>query len=420
MLMRGTPEYLEIDDSGRLVIPAELVKTLGLKKGSRLPLIETEMGLELLVSTRLRKLYIEPTNLCNLDCLTCMRNDWNEPMGKMSKHVFKKIVEGLDTFKPVPSVFFGGIGEPLLHPRIVEMVKQVKSLGTSVELITNGTLLTKEMSQQLVRAGLDTLWVSLDGAKPESYADVRLGAALPQIIENLKNFYLVTLVEGYEGVCGPMPITQLGIAFVAMKRNIADLPDVINIGHRAGAKYFSVSNVLPYNSEMLKEVLYNKTINNINTDNLILPEIDIDEITRNPLYEAAHNMFGSGVGINSSKTKNRCPFIENGSGAISWEGNFSPCLPLMHNHTSYIGFLSYEKHYSQRWIVGNIKEKGLDALWNAPEHLTFRERVKTFDFSPCTDCGGCELAEKNDEDCFGNKFPTCGGCLWAQGVIQCP
>jgi hypothetical protein len=24
------------------------------------------------------------------------------------------------------------------------------------------------------------------------------------------------------------------------------------------------------------------------------------------------------------------------------------------------------------------------------------------------------------EDCYGNAFPACGGCLWAQGIIQCP
>jgi hypothetical protein len=30
------------------------------------------------------------------------------------------------------------------------------------------------------------------------------------------------------------------------------------------------------------------------------------------------------------------------------------------------------------------------------------------------------MAEKNEEDCFANSFPTCGGCLWAQGVIQYP
>jgi len=30
------------------------------------------------------------------------------------------------------------------------------------------------------------------------------------------------------------------------------------------------------------------------------------------------------------------------------------------------------------------------------------------------------MADMNEEDCFANPFPTCGGCLWAMGVIQCP
>jgi hypothetical protein len=30
------------------------------------------------------------------------------------------------------------------------------------------------------------------------------------------------------------------------------------------------------------------------------------------------------------------------------------------------------------------------------------------------------MTESNQEDCFGNTFPTCGGCLWAQGFIRCP
>jgi len=67
-----------------------------------------------------------------------------------------------------------------------------------------------------------------------------------------------------------------------------------------------------------------------------------------------------------------------------------------------------------------VNERKLRELWNEPAYLAFRERVQTFDFSPCTFCGGCNLSEINEEDCFGNTFPTCGGCLWAQGVIQCP
>jgi len=63
----------------------------------------------------------------------------------------------------------------------------------------------------------------------------------------------------------------------------------------------------------------------------------------------------------------------------------------------------------------------LDEIWNDPEYMGYRERLHNFVFAPCTFCGGCDLSETNEEDCLGNDiFPVCGGCLWAQGIIQCP
>jgi arsenite-transporting ATPase len=49
-----------------------------------------------------------------------------------------------------------------------------------------------------------------------------------------------------------------------------------------------------------------------------------------------------------------------------------------------------------------------------------RERLLAFDFAPCTICNSCDMADENLEDCFGSPAPACGGCLWAQGFIQCP
>ncbi len=83
-------------------------------------------------------------------------------------------------------------------------------------------------------------------------------------------------------------------------------------------------------------------------------------------------------------------------------------------------FLSRYERSLRRYEVGNVTSQDLHDLWNLPEYLSFRERVRKFDFSPCTFYGGCDLLERNEQDCFGNPFPTCGGCLWAQGVIRCP
>jgi MoaA/NifB/PqqE/SkfB family radical SAM enzyme len=415
-----------IDDKGRLVLPAEMVKQYELGKGTKI-LVKTKAdGLYLYQPvTRLSKVYIEPTNRCNLECRTCMRNVWEESLGEMSSATFARIIEGMRSFSSPPTVFFGGLGEPLAHPDIVEMVSQVKALGSFVELITNGTLLTKPLSKQLIDAGLDVIWVSLDGATPESYADVRLGAALPKVLAHLADFREVRLVKDLSEFFMDHYLTpQIGIVFVAMKRNISDLPAVIRLGNRLGARRFLITNVLPYTAEMRDEILYSKAFNDgiymssYWGSSLEIPKIDINAMTREVLYQimlSSHPL--SIAGTDLGEGNDRCPFIEKGATAIRWDGEISPCLPLLHDHKTFMN--GYERSL-RRYAVGNVMGQNLYDLWNLPEYLSFRERVQKFDFSPCTFCGGCDLIEANEEDCFGSPFPACGGCLWAQGVIQCP
>ncbi len=88
--------------------------------------------------------------MCNLECRICIRNVWDEPIGQMSSETFNRIIEGLGFFTQ-SFCFFGGFGEPLVYPNIVDMVARVKALGTPVDLITNGTLLTQEMSRRLMK-----------------------------------------------------------------------------------------------------------------------------------------------------------------------------------------------------------------------------------------------------------------------------
>jgi MoaA/NifB/PqqE/SkfB family radical SAM enzyme len=416
----------QIDDQGRLVLPPEIVSRYGLKPGVQVSMDERSNALCLRQSvTQLSKVYLEPTNRCNLECRTCMRNVWEEPLGEMGSATFARIVEGMRSFSPPPTVFFGGLGEPLAHPDIVEMVGQVKALGSSVELITNGTLLTKPLSKQLIDAGLDMLWVSLDGATPESYADVRLGAALPEVLTNLAGFREACRSTRFSPFFFNYYVKpEIGIVFVAMKRNIADLPALLSLGNRLGARRFLVTNILPYTGEMYDEILYSRALNDVIYmsslwgNSLEIPRIDINAMTREVVYQlmlSGHPL--NFAGANLGEGNDRCPFIEKGAVAIRWDGDVSPCLPLLHDHRTFL--YGYERSL-RRYAVGKVMEQDLHDLWNLPEYLSFRERVQKFDFSPCTFCGGCDLIENNREDCFGNTFPTCGGCLWAQGVIQCP
>ena len=284
----------------------------------------------------LNKLYIEPTNRCNLDCRTCMRNSWDEPMGYMSRDVFKQIIDGLKSFSPVPEIFFGGFGEPLSHPQIIEMVSEAKKTGAVVKLITNGILLTPDVSRSLLEAGIDFIWISIDGATPESYADIRLGAALPQVLENIKHFNQIVKSTCYEEYCAFIPQykTRLGITFVAMKRNIADLPAVLKMGRELRVEHILVTNVLPYTKEMYDEILYSNLWDSYGDPSLTLPRMNPNVISLDSLYREVNTV--NWLESHVSNAINHCPFIEKGCAAISWEGSFSPCLALLHTNTAYV------------------------------------------------------------------------------------
>ena len=83
-------------------------------------------------------------------------------------------------------------------------------------------------------------------------------------------------------------------------------------------------------------------------------------------------------------------------------------------------YLGDRERVSREYFVGDVREKDLIEIWNNPEYQTLRKRLQDFDFSPCAFCNSCEMANENLEDCYGNIQPTCGGCLWARGLIRCP
>jgi len=261
------------------------------------------------------------------------------------------------------------------------------------------------------------LWISIDGVTPESYADVRLGASLPTVLDNLD-----TLMRLRSLASTRKP--QVGFAYVAMKRNIQELPDLIRLGIIKGIERFSISNILAHTLELRDEVMYDRTLiegsyqSAYKFTDINFPRMDISGQTMMAYQKAMQGNYRFQMaGSEVEKTINQCPFILKGSTSIRWDGELSPCLPLLHTHDSYLGKRLRRSH---AYSIGNITQKGLPELWNEPGYLALRERLQDFDYPPCTYCNSCEMADSNLEDCYGNSAPTCGGCLWAQGLIQCP
>ncbi|MCX5793882.1 MAG: radical SAM protein [Elusimicrobia bacterium] len=401
-----------------VVFPPDVARKLGLEPGARLDLIVERGHIKVRPNIHsLAKVYIEPSSRCNLSCRTCIRQTWSEPQGDMAPAVFRKIVADLRRFPHLGSVMLGGFGEPTLHPDILSMIVSLKTLKAEVEMVSNGTLLDDRMLEGLLKGGLDRLWISFDGTEGPNHEHIRQGAHFDDVVASLKRLRDMHRESDRK--------TALGIAFVVTRRNLLDLKDIGELARRVGADLISVSNVIPYNPDMELQMVCNQAItlgtfaSTPGKMRYDLPRIDANESTKEALWQllAGHDdvsLMGDRIGTRVDE----CRFIRERCACIRWDGKVAPCMGLMHSHETYF---QRRKKTVRSYSPGDITLSSLRDIWDAEDYASFRQKVADFDFSPCHVCGGCDLVDENQRDCAGNDFPaTCGGCLWAQGIIQCP
>lgn len=141
---------------------------------------------------------VESTNQCNLRCPMCQSvraMDAGSPafntMGFMEWDLFRKVIDDISDENGglVPAIKLSCRGEPLLHKEIVRMIQYAKQRGIlEVALNTNGVLLTPELSEQILDAGLDCLLLSFDAATRETYEKIRVGADYDEVLANIREF----------------------------------------------------------------------------------------------------------------------------------------------------------------------------------------------------------------------------------------
>ncbi|MFA4853734.1 MAG: radical SAM protein [Candidatus Omnitrophota bacterium] len=116
-------------------------------------------------------LQISLTSRCNLRCEMC--SVWKA--ANISEELtLKEIKDILNQCREwgVKEVNLCG-GEPLLCEICFDVIEYAKSLGLTVILTTNGTLITEEVARRLIQSKLDVITISLDGARGKTHDKIR-------------------------------------------------------------------------------------------------------------------------------------------------------------------------------------------------------------------------------------------------------
>ncbi len=125
-----------------------------------------------------KKIYLEITNVCNLDCSFCHKTKRKKHF--LSEEEFTLLAAKIK--KHTDYIYFHLMGEPLLHPLLGKLIDIAVSLGLKATIATNGVLI-KEKENELLGKNLYKITFSL-----HSYEANKLDITLEEYLNNIIEF----------------------------------------------------------------------------------------------------------------------------------------------------------------------------------------------------------------------------------------
>ncbi|MBP6919668.1 MAG: radical SAM protein [Candidatus Omnitrophica bacterium] len=277
--------------------------------------------------------HIEPTNLCNLRCIHCIQEQMKRTRGLMEWKVYKKVI---DEIGPIGCAITLDVqGEPLLHPRIVDMVAYAKKSGCHVSLLTNGTRMTRALASDLIHLKLDRVVFSFEGISKTIYEKIRVRAKYDTVLRNILGFLKMNEQNGhYTHVC---------------------ISAVMTDEFKKYAKRFEKNMyLLPVDKVFLNPLL--TMLNEAGT----AAQIDLKSLQK-PLPQSKWPVC-------------RVPWEDI---TVNWDGEVCLC-PV---------------DFDVRWSLGNVRNTSLRRMWNNKKSKAFRRAHLDRDYSQIekngTICSGC-------------------------------
>ncbi len=340
------------------------------------------------------KMVLIPTNRCNLRCVFCP-NSLPRIEGKfkrkneLSKENWKRIVDEGLKLKVCEWSIIGG-GEPFLRKDVVMyIVSKVKksSYPTDVEIITNGTLITKREVKQLVTLGLDRILFSIDAPTPSIHDSLRGARGAFQKVKRT-----VELFATYKRILKKRK-PYLKINMVINSLNFHKIPEMVKFAKSIGVQELALHPMREY-WEFIEEVkslridgeqkkkLKEKLDEAVALSRKLGINLNLDMIRS----EAGISVKNDGGGLRtvtiSKKIHKTWCFEPFYSMLIDPEGNVAPCAPAGS------GFKEL-----------NVKENSLRKIWLSEKLQHIRKiLMKGKPLEWCKKCGLLDMRERIKND----------------------
>jgi radical SAM protein with 4Fe4S-binding SPASM domain len=302
------------------------------------------------------------TYRCNLRCRFCYAgcNGTEEMTGKyreLDTKALKELIRIIFEDAKVPSVSFTG-GEPMLRPDIFKLVEYAHQLGMRVNLITNGTMITREVARRLKRAGLDSAQVSLEGTTKEVHDPLSgLAGSFEKTVNSI----------GYLNETGMHVHSNTTLNLL----NAEDTPNLPGfVKHRLGLDKFSMNLVIPVGNTLLNRptvLPYHQAGDWIEKIRLASLSAGVEFMWYSPVPMCMYNTITAGLG---NKGCSAC----DGLLSVAPDGSVLPCASFGEP-------------------VGNLLEKPFREIWDSSRCSFIRDKKLAHEHcSSCKDFRICNGA----------------------------
>lgn len=273
---------------------------------------------------------VEINNTCNLDCLMCRTSLATRQKGRMKQDVLRRVLDMVDGHNAI-GVELHTIGDPLVNPDLDKVLADLRQKRLTTALTTNGQLLHKQW--RVLREYRDVcrgLTFSIDGATPETYERIRVGATWERLLENLE-----LAVRELRGV---IPIM---IAMVVSKDNSREV-----------GRY--ITTFRSYVDDPRFDLQFNPL-------DSLSGEAATDYFDRNNLFPC------------QTRPNDRCRFVIGESLFFHVDGRVSLCC----------------RDYDGSLVVGDTATQTIDDIWNSDPFVKFQKAHRTGvldDYRLCKTC----------------------------------
>jgi len=346
---------------------------------------------------RLKKVILELSSRCNLECPMCFRSHWSEKTGDMDIHLLYRILSEASLFPHLSYIHFIGMGEPFCNDHVREALKAVKTRGLQVRITSNGTMVDRDMAEFLVKEKVDILDISLE------MENIPWRGRTNTLDRGLEALEIIRKARERAGSRKP----EVRIAVVLTEENVEEVIALAEKLKGKGVSQASFSNILPMDSKADLMRLYPVDLNAEQklTSRLFLPYYRIGIKTEIPRFALS--------------SERHCSFILGESTFVRWDGKVSPCMRLAHSYDEWV--LGRKKEVIP-YFFGDLEKDLLSSIWDKKEYVAFRWRLRRALYASCLDCNllhVCEYPKTTESDCWGDT-PACSDCLWDRNLIRCP